>query len=307
MTSVYSINTPLMQQSYRMILWGLITNIAFAAVKIGGGIVGHSHALLADGLESLLDVLSSFLNWIACKASEKPPDAEHPYGHGKIESLAGIFGGFLLIFSGIAIGGTAFSQIASPSLERPIPSPFTLLVLIVIVLIKGFLSRTMLRKNRALNSSVLHADAWHHGADAMTSLAAFIGISLTMTGIPPFRTADNWAAIFSCAVIIFNGVSILRNTTKEIMDSRVSQEMVDRVLELAVSVPGVKSAEKCRVRKSGVSLLADLHIRVDGNLSVRQGHQISHDVIHHLLAADPRLHDITIHLEPAPNSTVVSR
>lgn len=301
MTSVYSSKTTLMQQSYRMIFWGLITNSAFAIVKIGAGIVGNSHALLADGLDSLLDVLSSFLNWVACKVSERPPDAEHPYGHGKIESLAGIFGGFLLIFSGIGIGWTAFSQIASPSLQRSAPAHYTLLVLIIVILIKGFLSRTMLRKNRALNSSVLHADAWHHGSDAMTSLAAFIGISLTMTGIPPFRTADNWAALFSCAMIIFNGVSILRNTAKEIMDCRISQEMVDRVLELAMSVSGVRSAEKCRVRKSGISLLADLHIRVDGNLSVRQGHQISHNVIHHLLAADPRLRDITIHLEPDPD------
>jgi cation diffusion facilitator family transporter len=295
MPSVYSTNTTLMQQSYRMILWGMITNSTFAIVKIGAGVVGHSHALLADGLESLL-------NCAACKASEKPPDAEHPYGHGKIESLAGILGGFLLIFSGIAIGWTAFSQIASPSLQRSAPSPFTLLVLIVVILIKGLLSRTMLRKNKSLNSSVLHADAWHHGSDAMTSLAAFIGISLTMTGIPPFRTADNWAALFSCAMMTFNGVSILRNTAKEVMDSRVSQEMVDQVLELAVSVPGVRSAEKCRVRKSGISLLADLHIRVDGNIPVRQGHQISHDVIQHLLAADPRLRDITVHLEPDPDT-----
>ncbi|PWU10321.1 MAG: cation-efflux pump [Verrucomicrobia bacterium] len=296
MGPLYSTIAPPTQQSYRMILWGLTTNISFAAIKIGGGLLGHSHALLADGLESLLDVLNSFLNGIAYKAAQQPPDAEHPYGHGKIESLAGIFGGGLLIFSGIIIGRTAFSQIASPPPQHP--SSFTLLILIVVILIKGLLSQTMLRKNQELNSSLLHADAWHHRSDAMTSLAAFIGISLTLTGIPAFRTADNWAAIFSCGIIILNGVYILRNTAKEIMDARVSEDMVNSMLEVAKSIPGVKSVEKCRVRKSGVSLLADLHVRVNGDLSVREGHQISHNVIHHLLANDPRLRDITVHLEP---------
>lgn len=181
----------------------------------------------------------------------------------------------------------------------PHPAPFTLIILIIVVLIKGFFSHITLKKNKTINSSALSADAWHHGADAMTSLAAFIGISLSLTGLPQFRAADDWAALFSCAIIVFNGVNILRLTTKEIMDTRVSQETVDQILQLAASVPGVQSVEKCRARKSGFILIADLHVRVDGNLSVHQGHQISHDVIRHLLTAtELKLRDVTIHLEP---------
>ncbi len=296
--STYSVSTPYSQQSQRIILWGLMINIAFAGIKIGSGIVGNSHALLADGFESLLDIFSSLLMWLACKIAEKPPDVEHPYGHGRVESLAGVFGSFFLILSGITIGWISLSQIASPFSQPSKPAPFTLLVLIAVVLIKGFLSRTALRKNKTINSSALSVDAWHHGADAMTSLAAFIGISLSLTGIPQFRMADNWAALFSCALIVFNGTNVLRHSVEEIMDTQASQGVVNHILELAQSVSGVRSAEKCRVRKSGINLIADLHIRVNGDLSVRKGHQISHDVIRHLLAAELQLRDITIHLEP---------
>lgn len=296
--SVHSVNASPAQQSRQIILWGMAINVVLAGAKIGAAILGHSHALLADGLESTLDIFSSLLMWVALKVAEKPPDAEHPYGHGKVESLAGIFGALLLIFSGAIIAGTSVHQILHPSPDRPLPAPFTLVVLVAVVFIKSFITHSAFRKNRTVNSSALGADAYHHRADALTSLAAFIGICLSLLGGPQWRGADDWAALFSCAIIVFNGVNILRGSLGEILDVRVSKELVDRILELAESVPGVSSAEKCRVRKSGLILIADLHVRVDGNLSVHKGHQIAHDVIRRLLTAELKLQDITVHLEP---------
>lgn len=296
--STYFTATSLAPQSQRIVLCGLVINTIFAITKIAAGILGHSHALLADGLESTLDVFASILMLTALKLAEAPPDAEHPYGHGKVEPLASIFGALLLIFSGGTLAWSSFTEIAFPSLQHSHPAPFTLVILILVILIKGIISHIAFRKNKIIGSSVLGAEGWHHGADAMTSLAAFIGISLSLMENQKFHTADDWATLFSCAIIIFNGLNILRYATKEILDARVSKEITDRILEVAQAVPGVKSAEKCRARKSGIILIADLHIRVNGNLSVREGHQISHNVIRHLLATGLQLRDITVHLEP---------
>jgi cation diffusion facilitator family transporter len=290
----------------RWIFFGLLANIVLATGKIFAGLAGRSQALLADGLESLLDVISSLMIWGALHVAGRPPDAEHPYGHGKVESLAGVFGALALVFAGGAVAwhnaallfGVYFADTPVP----PAPSWFTLPALVFVILLKEGLFRVLLRKGGEAGSSAMKADAWHHRSDAMTSAAAFIGILLALVGGPSFATADSWAALFSCAIIVFNGLRMMRGSVGEVIDEQGSAELVARILGATCAVSGVSSAEKCRVRKSGLTNIADLHVRVPGGVSVRDGHNIAHEVIRKLKEGGFNLSDVTVHIEPEPDS-----
>ncbi len=290
------------RQGGLLVLYGVGANASLAVVKVLAGLWGHSNALLADGLESALDVVSSMLIWGALLYAAKPPDADHPYGHGKLESLAAVVGAIFLIGAGLAVAvHSAMAIWSAPRGEgtpSELPEAWTLGVLAAVIVTKEILYRKLMGVGQQVGSSAMQADAWHHRSDALTSVAAFLGISVALVGGPAWRTADNWAALFSCAVIFGNGLGMLRRGVGEVIDEQVSPRLAGQVLEIACAVPGVFSAEKCRVRKSGLTLLADLHVRVSGELSVRQGHDISHSVKDRLMAAGLRLSDVTVHLEP---------
>lgn len=290
----------------RWIFWGLLLNIVLATGKILAALFGESQALLADGLESLLDVISSFMIWAALHVAGRPPDAEHPYGHGKVESLAGVFGALALLFAGGAVGlhnaVLLFGVYVADTPPPPAPSWFTLPALVFVILLKEGLFRVLLRKGGEAGSTAMKADAWHHRSDAMSSAAAFIGILLARVGGPSFATADSWAALFSCVIIVFNGLRMLRISVGEVIDEQGSAELVERILGATCAVSGVSSAEKCRVRKSGLTHIADLHVRVPGDVSVREGHNIAHEVIRTLKEGDFNLSDVTVHIEPEPDS-----
>jgi cation diffusion facilitator family transporter len=290
------------QEGGRLVLCGVVANALLAVVKVAAGATGDSNALLADGLESALDVVSSVLIWGALLYAGKPPDAEHPYGHGKLESLAAVVGAIFLLGAGTWVAvhsasnlwGTYFGTAA----PRGVPQAWTLAVLVAVIAIKETLFQLLLRAGRRIGSSAMQADAWHHRSDALTSLAALAGITIAVVGGGAWRSADDWAALFSCAIIVRNGFLMLRNGVGEVIDEQVSPELAEEILRLTCAVDGVSSAEKCRVRKSGLTLIADLHVRVSPDLTVRRGHEISHDVKDRLLAAGLNLSDVTVHLEP---------
>ncbi len=275
-------------------------NLLLSTGKIAGGILGRSNALIADGIESLLDLFSSLLIWGALKYAAKPPDEEHPYGHGKAESLASIIGALVLAVAGAFIAHNSISQLvaAAHGAKVHLPSPWTLLLLIGVILLKECLFQVMARRARRIGSNALLADAWHHRSDAITSIAAFIGISISLIGGPGYEVADDWAALFACVVIFYSSYSMLRLSLGEVMDARVSGDAEETINRITCSVPGVLSAEKCRVRKSGLSYIADLHIRVSGAISVREGHAISHQVKDRLMTSELPLEDVTVHVEP---------
>lgn len=275
-------------------------NLLLSTGKIAGGILGRSNALIADGIESLLDLFSSLLIWGALKYAAKPPDEEHPYGHGKAESLASIIGALVLAVAGAFIAHNSISQLvaAAHGAKVHLPSPWTLLLLIGVILLKECLFQVMARRARRIGSNALLADAWHHRSDAITSIAAFIGISISLIGGPGYEVADDWAALFACVVIFYSSYSMLRLSLGEVMDARVSGDAEETINRITCSVPGVLSAEKCRVRKSGLSYIADLHIRVSGAISVREGHAISHKVKDRLMTSELPLEDVTVHVEP---------
>lgn len=287
-----------------ILLAGVLINLVLATVKISSGWLGHSDALVADGLESTLDVLSSALIWLALKYAERPPDSEHPYGHGKMESLAGVAGALILLLAGGLVAFNSLREIFFGAHDRPVPASFTLGILIVVVIVKETLFRFTSLRNQEVSSRALEADAWHHRSDALTSLAAALGIFAALVGGQRWVSADDWAALFSCAIIAFNGLSMLRGSLGELLDEQAPDETIQKILHCAQSVPGVENVEKCRVRKSGLTLLADLHVRVQGNVSVSAGHHISHLVKDALMDGGYHLSDVTVHIEPAEEPSI---
>jgi len=283
----------------QVLVAGLAVNCLLALLKLGAGWLGHSQALVADGLESSLDVLSSAMIWGALKYAERPPDSDHPYGHGKMESLAGAGGAVLLLLAGVLVAIKSLGEILAGAPDRLPPAPFTLGVLIAVVVIKEGLFRLSNRRGREVKSSAVQSDAWHHRSDALTSLAAAIGITLCLIGGPAWVSADNWAALFSCAIIAFNGLLMLKTSVGELLDQQAPDDIIQRIMEAARAVEGVDNIEKCRVRKSGLSLIADLHVRVHGEVTVTDGHLIAHRVKDTLMSGDYHLLDVTVHIEPA--------
>jgi cation diffusion facilitator family transporter len=269
---------------------------AFLAIgKIVTGVAGNSYALIADGIESTADVLSSFIVWGGLRLSLKPADADHPYGHGKAESIAALIVSFMLLGAAMLIAVQSIREIRTP---HHAPEWFTLVVLLAVIVIKETLSRSVFKVGCSLESSALKSDAWHHRSDALTSAAAFVGISIALLGGRGFESADDWAALAACGVIAWNGLRLSRAALDEVMDAAVSPEVTALVKSIAAGVEGVKDIEKCRVRKSGLHLAMDIHVQVDGDMSVRQSHVIAHHVKDRLLASQHRINDVTVHIEP---------
>lgn len=287
---------PDLAQGFRATLVSVVANPLLALGKIVAGVMGNSYALVADGIESSADVFSSLVVWKALRVSTRPADRDHPYGHGKAESIAGLFVSGVLVAAALLIAVQSVKEIITP---HHAPAAFTLVVLVVVVAAKELLFRYVSRAGHTLGSTALKSDAWHHRSDAITSAAAFIGIAIALLGGPGYESADDWAALVACAIIGYNGVALLRPALAEIMDAAVPRETEARVREIAGAVAGVRAIEKCRIRKSGLGLLMDIHVVVDGELTVRAGHTIAHRVKDALMAAeDLPVHDVVVHTEP---------
>ncbi|HEY1792171.1 MAG TPA: cation diffusion facilitator family transporter [Opitutaceae bacterium] len=280
----------------RLVVLGMVLNAILAAVKITGGVLGHAYALVADGVESMTDIAISILIWAGFQWAARPPDKDHPYGHGKAEAVAGLFTAVVVLSAGGGIGWHAVNEVLNPAL---VPQWWTLLILAGVVATKVLFSRRLGSVGRDTESTALGAEAWHHLSDAMTSGAAFVGILIAVSGGPHYAAADGWAALVASCVILVNGIRIFRRSLNEVMDIAVPPKMENEVRDLASRVDGVVSLDKCRIRKSGLSYLVDIQIRVAGDLSVREGHGIAHGVKDTLLASGLRVSDVTVHVEPA--------
>jgi cation diffusion facilitator family transporter len=279
----------------RVTLIGMCISIVLATVKIGGGLLGQSHALIADGVESLLDVFGSSLVLGSLRYASRPPDSKHPYGHGKAEALAALVTASALVLVSLAIAIQSIHEIHEP---RALPAPFTLIVLVLVVVVKEVLGRFLLREGRDLGSRAVETDAWHHRSDALTSVAAFIGISLALWQGSAWASADDWAALFACAIIGYNGVQLFRGALDDVMDAAQPPIIETRIREIAMAVSGVVGTHNLRVRRSGMFLLVDLDVIVDGNIAVRRGHEIAHAVKEALLASELRVLNVLVHVEP---------
>lgn len=285
-----------LHRGLRATLTGMAVNSLLTAAKFAAGIFGHSHALVADAVESLADIFSSIIVWRGLVVAAAPPDEDHPYGHGKAEPLAAAIVSTMLLLAAGWIVLEAVRAIAEP---HSAPAAFTLVVLGGVIAIKEFLFRFVRRESVKVESSAVRTDAWHHRSDAITSFCAAIGISVALIGGRGYEAADDVAAIVAAGVIAWNGWRLLRPALDELMDASPGREVVDRIRRLGQAVPGVATVEKCVVRKMGYQYYVDMHVEVDPEMTVRRSHEIAHDVKDRICTKVPAVRDVLVHIEPA--------
>lgn len=285
-----------------LVLRGVALNLFLAAIKLVGGIWGHTYALIADAVESLLDIFSSLLVWMGFRVASRPPDENHPYGHGKAEPLAAMAVAICIFAAAGWIAVHAVREIITPHQG---PHWGTLPLVAFVVWVKYRFSRRLLAAGEKDGSTALGAEAWHHYADAVTSAAAFVGIAIAIIGGDGYQSADDWAALLACAVIALNGVGVFNRALGDVMDLAVPIAFEAEVRAVAAAVAGVQGLDKCRVRKSGLSHLVDIHVEVDPALTVGAGHDIAGAVKHALLRSPLRITDVMVHIEPAAKQALI--
>ncbi len=277
----------------RSSLLGIFINLSLALIKCLTGVIGHSFALLADGIESFLDVISSSVVYAGLRLAIKPPDKEHPYGHGKADPIAAAVVGVAMILAAIGIAAESINLIRTP---HQLPHAYALWVLVCVVPVKALLSKYVGGIGQKIESSALRGDAWHHLSDAITSAFAFVGISAALlTGDP---AADDWAALCAAPVILFGGLQQLRRPVAELLDTAPEPEIGEQVRHVAERVTDVFGVEKCFVRKVGFRYYVDLHVVVRGDLTVREGHVIAHAVADQVRDQIEKVAEVLVHIEP---------
>jgi cation diffusion facilitator family transporter len=282
----------------RSIRWaqaGLLTNASLVVIKLFAGIIGHSNALIADAVESSADIFSSVIVWMGLSIAARPADEDHPYGHGKAEPLAAAVVSLMLLGAAVGISIIAIRDIRTP---HHLPAPFTLFVAAGVIIIKEILYRRVSRVGREVGGTAIVADAWHHRADAISSLAAFIGISIALLGGPGWEAADDWAALVAALVVAVNGIRTLRPAISGLMDEAPDRSVKERVLQAASGVDGVRSVETLNVRGSGLGFYVDVHVKADPTLSLEEAHEIAAKVKYSILAAVPSVVGVLVHMEP---------
>ncbi len=290
------------QQAIKTIYLSIVGNIALALVKGITGVLGNSYALVADAIESVSDVFASLLVLFGLKYASRPADQNHPYGHGRAEPLVTFIVVGFLVVSAVVIAYESIDNINTP---HDLPKAYTLWVLAAIILVKELFYRIVIYRSRQTGSTSLKADAWHHRSDAITSLTAFIGISVALIMGKGYETADDWAALFASGFILYNAYLIFRPALGEIMDEHFYDDMVKQIREIAAKVEGIADTEKCLVRKAGMKYHVDLHATVSGSITVKQGHDIAHRLKDRLKHELPQLADVLIHIEPDEGSVLV--
>jgi cation diffusion facilitator family transporter len=277
---------------------GLAINLTLGAVKLIGGIVGQSFALISDAVNSIGDSLGSVIVLFALRVAQKPPDPDHPYGHTRAEAVAGLSVSWIIAFSAVAVGWEAVSHMFD---RHSSPAAWTLWIAAANVVIKELLYRVNKSIGERIGSQSLVANAWDHRSDALCSLAVVIGIAAVRWGGTRYIWADEVAALVVVAAILWSSLRLLRTSAAELMDQQADDEMVGAIRQAALQVPGVRALEKLRVRRSGMEYFADIHVEVDPQLTVERGHKIGHDVKSRLVKEFTALRDVLVHLEPETN------
>lgn len=283
------------QTAIKTTYFSIIANTVLALIKALAGFFGNSHALIADAIESTTDIFASFLVLLGFKYAKRPADENHPYGHGKIEPLVTFGVVAFLVISATVIAYTSIQNLQTP---QEVPKSWTLVVLGIIIIWKEISFQIVIKKSKETNSSSLKADAWHHRSDAITSIMAFIGISIALVFGEGYEKADDWAALLASAFILYNSYLIFRPALGEIMDEQVYDDLIVEIREKSILVGGVIDTEKCYVRKAGMRFHEDLHAIVDSEISVKEGHDISHKLKDYLQKEIPSLGKVLIHIEP---------
>ncbi|MBK7715982.1 MAG: cation transporter [Gemmatimonadetes bacterium] len=274
---------------------GLVVNTLLAITKLVAGILGNAYALVADAVESTADIFSSLIVWGGLQIATRQADDEYPFGYGKAEPLAATVVSLLLIGAAAGITVEALREIRTP---HHTPAPFTLLVLVGVIVVKEVLFRRVLKVSDEVSSTAVKADAWHHRSDAITSAAAFLGISVALLGGPGWESADDWAALAAAGVIVVNAIRLLRPAIGDLMDKSPGAHLLERIGEAARATTDVRHIEKLKVRKAGLQYYVDLHVQADPALSLHDAHILSGRVKTAIRAAVPQVAGVLIHMEP---------
>ena len=283
------------QTAIRTTYFSIVGNASLAIIKGLAGFFGNSYALIADAIESTADIFSSFLVLFGLKYASRPADKNHPYGHGRAEPLITFLVVGFLITSATIIAYESIKNIGTP---HELPKIWTLFVLIPLIIWKEISFQLVIQKAKETNSSSLKADAWHHRSDAITSIAALIGISIALYFGNGYETADDWAALFASGFILYNSYKIFRPALGEIMDEHLYDDLVADIRKVSLSCAGVVATEKCFVRKAGMKYHVELHAIVQADITVKFGHEIAHNLKDTLLNEIPQLGHVLIHIEP---------
>ena len=283
------------QTAIRTTYFSIVGNASLAIIKGLAGFFGNSYALIADAIESTADIFSSFLVLFGLKYANRPADKNHPYGHGRAEPLITFLVVGFLITSATIIAYESIKNIGTP---HELPKIWTLFVLIPLIIWKEISFQLVIRKAKETNSSSLKADAWHHRSDAITSIAALIGISIALYFGKGYETADDWEALFASGFILYNSYKIFRPALGEIMDEHLYDDLVAEIRKVSLTCAGVVATEKCFVRKAGMKYHVELHAIVQADITVKNGHEIAHKLKDTLLNDIPQLGHVLIHIEP---------
>jgi cation diffusion facilitator family transporter len=286
---------PAWETASRSAQLGVVVNAALAAVKLVAGIVGNSYALVADAVESTADIFSSLVVLGGLRVATRGPTDEFPYGFGRAETLAAVVVSLMLVGTSIGIAVEAIREIRTP---HHAPAGWTLIVLCTVILVKWWISRRVHAAGRDAGSRAVQADAWHHLSDALTSLAACVGISLALWMGPGWEAADDWAALVAAGVILINGILMLRSSAFDLLDRSAEPQLMSQVRQVASRVPGVLAVEKLVVRRAGLQSFVDIHVQAEGEIPLRQAHELGGAVKWAILAGVPSVGGVLVHMEP---------
>lgn len=287
----------LYRQGRRAAIAGIVISLILGVAKLVGGLLGHSMALFSDAIHSLGDAILFTAVLAALVWSQRPPDVEHPYGHTRVEAAAGLSVALLLVFSGLWIVWEAITQFSAGYQEI---ASYTLWIAGASAVVKEAFYHYSIRVARQTRSSVIQATAWDHRLDAFTSFAVLGALALVKWGGPQWHAADHVAALGVALVILIGAGSLFWQNLQELMDRQAGPDMLQAVRRLASEIPGVRGVEKLLVRKTGIEYLVDIHVEVDPNITVREGHQIAHAVKDRILGQMVPIKDVLVHIEPAP-------
>lgn len=279
---------------------GVLINALLAAIKLAAGIIGNTYALIADAVESGADILASLIVWGGLTIGAQPADDDHPFGHGKAEALAAATVSMMLLGAAVGIAYEAIKEIRTP---HDWPAPWTLAIVVGVMVTKWFLSRRVARVGAEVNSTAVAADAAHHLSDAITSAAAFIGISIAVVArargaSQGWAAADDWAALFASFVIAFNGISMVRAALHDLMDRMPGEDVVIPMRRVAEAVPDVLAIEKLHVRRVGTGYRVIIHVQADPQMTLEHAHALGGRVKHEIRRSNPHVHDVLVHMEP---------
>jgi cation diffusion facilitator family transporter len=290
------------QRAVRSAQAGLLVNALLVAIKLSAGILGHAYALIADGIESSTDIVSSAVVWAGLRIAERPADDNHPFGHGKAEPIAAAVVSLLLLGAAAGIATASVHQIQTP---HRLPSPFTLVIAGAVIVVKEALYRRVRDVATTVDSAAVHADAWHHRSDAISSAAAFVGIGVALLGSrlvpgPRWETADDWGALVAATVVVLNSIRALQPALADLMDAAPGGGVVQRVQQAAAAVHGVELVEQVKVRRSGLGYYVDLHAQADPTMSLYDAHELSGRIKGSIFQAAPRVRGVLVPMEPYP-------